>query len=70
MQSTTRKQRVHINVSGLEWEELRKLSALADVSRSHVARMAKRHFIAHPELLLHISQEISNEEKEDITAPT
>jgi len=64
MQSTSRKQRVHINITNLEWEELGRLSAIADVSRSHVARMAIRHIIAHPELILHIAPELSKEEEE------
>jgi hypothetical protein len=65
MQSTSRKQRVHLSITNLEWEELGKLSAIADVSRSHVARMAIRHIIAHPELILPISPELNKEEEED-----
>ena len=64
MQSTSRKQRVHINITNLEWEELGRLSAIADVSRSHAAGMAIRHIIAHPELILHIAPELGKEEEE------
>jgi hypothetical protein len=51
---------VHITLHGVEWEDLAHLAVLADVSRSHIARMALRHVLAHPELVLHSSQELSD----------
>ena len=48
---------VHISLHGSEWEDLERLAVLADVSRSHIARLALRHILAHPELVLHSSQE-------------
>tara|TARA_R100000306_G_C4305082_1_gene107192 strand:+ start:131 stop:343 length:213 start_codon:yes stop_codon:yes gene_type:complete len=49
--------RVHINLQGVEWDDLERLAILADVSRSHIARLALRYVLAHPELVLHTSQE-------------
>jgi len=48
---------VHISLHGSEWEDLKRLAILADVSRSHIARLAMRHVLAHPELVLHSAQE-------------
>ena len=52
---------VHISLHGSEWEDLERLAVLADVSRSHIARLALRHVLAHPELVLHLAQETTNE---------
>ncbi len=51
---------VHISLNGVEWEDLKKLADLSDNSRSHLARVAIRHLIAHPELVLRIEPETSH----------
>jgi hypothetical protein len=65
MQSTQRKQRVHINVSGGEWEDLGHLAAITDVSRSHLARMAIHYVITHPELVMNLVEANHIKKEED-----
>ena len=51
---------VHISLNGVEWDDLKTLAVLSDTSRSHLARVAIRHLIAHPEMVLPMSPEVSD----------